>query len=91
MKRLKWLLLSLVFLSVLGIIGYAVILFGGQFVVDEEDLVPDATTTFETRDGEVIGKLYNENRIPVTLDDIPEHVQEAFIAIEDRRFMIMLG
>ncbi|TRM11853.1 PBP1A family penicillin-binding protein [Lentibacillus cibarius] len=86
MKRLKWLLLSFVFLVLLGIIGYAAILFGGNFVVDEEDLIPDATTTFETREGEVIGKLYNENRIPVTMDDIPEYVQKAFIAIEDRRF-----
>ncbi|GAA0438225.1 transglycosylase domain-containing protein [Lentibacillus halophilus] len=86
MKRLKWLLLSLLFLLVIGIIGYAVILFGGRFVVDEDDLILDATTTLETRNGEVIGKLYHENRIPVTLESIPDHVQEAFIATEDRRF-----
>ncbi|SFA81708.1 penicillin-binding protein 2A [Lentibacillus halodurans] len=86
MKKLKWLLLSLVFVLVSGIIGYVVILFGGGLIVDEENLVLDATTTVETSDGTVIGKLYKENRMPITLDKIPGHVQEAFISIEDRRF-----
>ncbi|MFD1360999.1 transglycosylase domain-containing protein [Lentibacillus salinarum] len=86
MKKLKWLSLSFIFLLVLGIIGYAVIVFGGGLIVDEDDLILDATTTIETSDGEVVGKLYDENRVPVALDDIPQHVQKAFIAIEDRRF-----
>ncbi|TFJ93541.1 transglycosylase domain-containing protein [Lentibacillus salicampi] len=86
MKKLKWLFLSFVFILMLGLIGYAVILFGGGLIVDEEDMVLDATTTIETNDGTVIGKLYDENRIPITLERIPEHVQEAFIAVEDRRF-----
>lgn len=86
MRRLKWLFLSFVFILLFGLVGYGAILFGGAFIVDEEDLILDATTTIETSDGEVIGKLYKENREPVTLNQIPEHVQQAFIAIEDRRF-----
>ncbi|MFC4559170.1 transglycosylase domain-containing protein [Virgibacillus kekensis] len=82
----KWLLLSLSFMLLLGLLGYAIILFGGNLVVDEENLVLDATTTIETEDGEVIGKLYNENRIPINIDRVPEHVKEAFVAVEDRRF-----
>ncbi|QKY68518.1 transglycosylase domain-containing protein [Lentibacillus sp. CBA3610] len=86
MKKLKWLLLSFVFVLALGAIGYGVILFGGALIVDEEGLTLDVTTTIETSDGTVIGKLYEENRIPIALEAIPEHVQEAFIAVEDRRF-----
>lgn len=86
MKKLKWLLISFVCILTLGLIGTVVVLFGGVFIVDEEEMILDATTTIETSDGTVIGKLYEENRIPITLDDIPEHVQEAFIAVEDKRF-----
>lgn len=37
-------------------------------------------------DGTVLARLYMENREDIPLDQIPEHVQEAFIAIEDERF-----
>ncbi|WP_077325003.1 transglycosylase domain-containing protein [Virgibacillus siamensis] len=86
MKKIKWLVLSFSIIIVLGLLGYAAVLFGGALVVDKEDLTLDATTTIETSDGKVIGKLYEENRIPVSIEKIPDHVQEAFVAIEDRRF-----
>lgn len=70
----------------LGITGYALILYGGKLVVDEQALVLDAATTIETKDGDIIGKIYHENRDPVDIEKIPEHVQNAFIAIEDNRF-----
>ena len=38
------------------------------------------------RDGSLIAWLYLENRVPVTLDQVPEHVQQAVVAIEDSRF-----
>jgi len=37
-------------------------------------------------DGTVLARLYMENREDIPLDQIPEHVQEAFIAIEDERY-----
>ncbi|MUV36579.1 Peptidoglycan glycosyltransferase [Lentibacillus sp. JNUCC-1] len=83
LKLSGWLMTCLI---LLGLIGYAVILYGGRWVVDDDALIPDAATIIETADGEEIGRVYTENRIPVTIDDIPAHVQEAFIAIEDRRF-----
>src|SRR5699024_4093443 len=75
-----------VFIIILALLGYATILFGGKWVVDDEKMVLDATTTIETADGDVIGELYQENRVPVDLGDLPEHVKNAFLAIEDRRF-----
>src|SRR5699024_8331971 len=74
MKKLKWLLLSLTFMLGMSIVGYAVILFGGGLSADDEDMILDATTTIETNDGMVSGKLYDENRIPVSLESIPHHV-----------------
>lgn len=90
-KNWKIWLYSSLFIMLLGLTGYAVIVYGGKLVVDEEDLVLDATTTIETSEGKVIWELYNEKRYPVDIDDIPNHVQNAFIAIEDKRFVEHAG
>ncbi len=84
--RLKIIAFSCLLIIFLGFIGYAAIVFGGRFVVDDDKFLLDATTTIETEEGQIIGRLYNENRKLTTLGDIPEHVRQAFIAIEDRRF-----
>ncbi|HLR40520.1 MAG TPA: transglycosylase domain-containing protein [Virgibacillus sp.] len=84
--KIKWLLFISAFIVAVALAGYAVILFGGNLVVDDEQLILDATTTIETADGKIVGELYNENRSLVAIEDIPDHVQKAFIAIEDRRF-----
>lgn len=85
-KKVKVILYSFLFMILLALISYAAIVFGGRFVVDDEKLLLDTTTTIETKDGKVIGRLYNENRMLTTLEEVPQHVKDAFIAIEDRRF-----
>ncbi len=50
------------------------------------DYQPKRVTTVYSRDGEVIGRFFLEQRFRVSLDRIPEHVQEAFISAEDGRF-----
>jgi membrane peptidoglycan carboxypeptidase len=37
-------------------------------------------------DGSLLAWLYSENRVPVALDDVPLHVRQALLAIEDARF-----
>ena len=39
-----------------------------------------------SRDGYLISEIGERRRIPVTYEDVPEHVVQAFIAAEDRRF-----
>lgn len=73
-------------LFILCLIGYTTIIYGGKLLVNEEKLTITPPTTIETPDGEIIWYLYDEFRLPVKLEQVPEHVQEAFIAIEDRRF-----
>ncbi|WJE16792.1 PBP1A family penicillin-binding protein [Halobacillus sp. ACCC02827] len=85
-KRLKWPGIVLGSFFLLALIGYMTILFGGRFVVEEEDLILNEMTTVETPDGDVIERIYTENRQVVPISQIPEHVQEAFIAVEDSRF-----
>lgn len=53
----------------------------------DETLIPDAASQFYDINGNVIyTTLSEERRVPVSIDKIPKHVQQAFIAIEDNRF-----
>lgn len=85
-KKVKLFLWVVVALLLLGLVGFGTIIYGGKLVVNEEDLILDATTTIETSNGEVIDTLYNENRSLVSIEQVPAHLIDAFIAIEDRRF-----
>ena len=49
------------------------------------DLPPTRTRMLDA-DGGLIATLFLENRVNVRLDQVPEHVQQAVIAIEDSRF-----
>lgn len=84
--KMKWPLLMITIVFLLGLIGYFIILYGGKLVIDEEKFILDSKTSIETTEGKKIGELYHENRTLITLDQVPKHVQDAFVAIEDVRF-----
>ncbi len=44
-----------------------------------------------SRDGHLISEIGERRRIPITFDDVPEHVVNAFVAAEDRRFFVHPG
>lgn len=46
----------------------------------------DVTTTFLDKDGNVIGRLFTEDRIVLTREQIPDRMRDAILAVEDRRF-----
>lgn len=47
----------------------------------------DQTSFIYSDNGTLIKELHGEvNRIPVSIDEVPRHVQHAFVAIEDERF-----
>ena len=54
--------------------------------VDAIDAQPEMATLVYSADGELIGEFYLQKRRVVLLERIPEHVRQAFIAAEDRRF-----
>ena len=51
-----------------------------------ENYQPSQITTVYAKDGEVIAEFFIERREIVSLSDIPDHLKNAFIAVEDHRF-----
>ncbi len=47
---------------------------------------PPTVTVVYDRKGRILGEIYEERRYVVPLDEIPEHVQHAFLAAEDAGF-----
>jgi 1A family penicillin-binding protein len=47
---------------------------------------PEQTSKLLSHDGRLVVEIGLERRTPVALDALPEHVPQAFIAIEDKRF-----
>jgi 1A family penicillin-binding protein len=47
---------------------------------------PQQTSKIFSHDGRLITELGIERRTPVSIDALPKHVPQAFIAVEDRRF-----
>lgn len=81
-------------IGIIGAIGlYIFIIVSGQsFLMDNIDKLDlnEATTLYDS-DGNRLMRLYVENRENVTLDEVPEKLQAAFIATEDKRFSSHIG
>ncbi len=70
----------------LALIGYISIIFLGHYVIDEKKLILHASSKIVDQNGDEVASLYTENREPVSINEIPKQVREAFIAVEDKRF-----
>lgn len=90
-RHWKWLIGIIGIMVILSVSGYFFIIYGGSMIIDDEDLILDEATTIEAADGSVLKKVYDENRTPVDIDKVPDHVQDAFVAIEDKRFFEHAG
>jgi penicillin-binding protein 1A len=89
-KQVRWFWKAFVY-SIIGII--LLFLFAswglfGEMPSFEKLENPDSNVATEiiSSDGEIIGKFYAENRVPVKFDDLPQHLVNALIATEDERF-----
>ncbi|ENH95584.1 penicillin-binding protein 1 [Gracilibacillus halophilus YIM-C55.5] len=91
MKQYRWLTIAVTAMFLLAVFGYLFIIFGGRFIFDEEAVILPTRSTIVTDDGTEIGKIYSENRAYVDIEDIPDHVQSAFLAVEDQRFFDHAG
>lgn len=87
LKRLLWLVLLL---SSIGIAAVAAFYFHLEKGLPDVSTLKD--TTWETplrvysADGELMSEFGNVKRIPLQLEQIPQQMQQAFLAIEDSRF-----
>lgn len=85
-----------VFISVIMVSLTSVLVFGiSSYYYFSHDLpsidnlknyAPPTVTKFYSDDGEIIGEFFIEKREVVSLDRIPSHLIQAFIAGEDARF-----
>ncbi len=87
-------------IGVLGLLGviaavslYIAILVSGHQALEDNMKMMEMAESSIILDSEntEIKRLYKENRVLVSLDDVPDQVQHAFIATEDKRFMEHAG
>jgi len=71
---------------VIAVGSYALALIAGSILVDEDKLDFPETTTLVDENGEELGRLFTEDRENISINEVPDHVQEAFLAVEDHRF-----
>lgn len=98
-RQIRWarliLLVALLVITVGGGIaaGFVAGALRAMPAVDVMDIPQARLTSFMyDRNGQPVTELFNEqNRIPVDIDDLPEYVPDAFIAIEDERFQRHFG
>ena len=84
-----WLLFLTGILIVVGVFGMAAMGFLGPMPPLEqlENPKTNLATQILSSDGVVLGKFYfNDNRTPITYDELPQNMVEALIATEDERY-----
>ncbi len=81
---------ALAILGGIGLLAGALVLRPYRLRAAEYDLAEVRKVETESvvydRNGEVLGSLFTENRRPVSLDGLPNHLLQAVIATEDSRF-----
>lgn len=99
-KKLSFLRLFIVVVLLIAFIGVgAGIGIVAAFVKDAPDIsqkdiltIRQSSIVYEEETGEQVARIHAEvDRVLVSLDRVPEHVQNAFIAIEDERFRKHFG
>lgn len=98
-RRLLRVLIVLFGFSAVGAIGASAGIIGAYYFVQPG--LPAAETIRHiplqvplrifSRDGHLISEIGERRRIPITFDEVPEHVVNAFVAAEDRRFFVHPG
>ena len=84
-RSYQFILLSIV-LVFLAIIIYLYKQLPSPNNLTAEENFPVSTQIFD-RNGTLLYEIYgNENRIPVSIDDLPTHILQATVAIEDKKF-----
>jgi penicillin-binding protein 1A len=97
--RLARFLIVLAALGALGGIGVVAGVIGAYYYVEPglpaartiRDIPLQVPLRIFSRDGRLISEIGERRRIPVSYEQIPQHVVEAFVAAEDQRFFAHPG
>ena len=79
-------MISVTALTVFGVASYFYFTHNLPSIETLKNYKPSTVTKIFSEDGEVIGEFFYEKREVVSLDRIPNHLIQAFIAGEDARF-----
>ncbi len=79
-------MVSLTSLVVFGAASYFYFSHGLPSIENLKNYQPPTVTKFYSEDGELIGEFFIEKREVVSLERIPNHLIQAFVAGEDARF-----
>lgn len=89
-KRHRWVMIPFFTISAIAIIATVMILILSQDLPSLQDLEkagdPYLVTRLYSADGKVMKELFRQKRIKVPLDRMPDHLIQATIASEDRKF-----
>lgn len=93
-RWLRWLLItgallivvSLTAGSIIAVVTYRKLAAGLPSITELENYQPSLVTKVFARDGQLIADFFIERRFLVPLDEIPLHMQQATLAVEDARF-----
>ena len=87
MRRLSRiaLILTLIFvLTAAGAIGFLAVTVAGMG--DIPDVQTPLTSTFYDQNNEIVTTRFEQNRFAVPLEQVPDTLKQAFVAVEDHRF-----
>lgn len=73
-------------LMVFGVASYVFFTHDLPSIESLRNYKPPSITRFFSEEGEVIGEFFTEKREVISLDRIPDHLIQAFVAGEDARF-----
>lgn len=88
---LKWILFVIVATLFLIMGGCSAVILAGNYAIDEDKLVMPQTSVFLDDQNEAFGQQAEEDREYVRIDEMPDYLGEAFIAVEDKRFFNHYG
>ena len=77
---------SITLLMVFGVASYFYFAHDLPSIETLKNYKPSTVTKIFSEDGEIIGEFFYEKREVVSLDRIPNHLIQAFVAGEDARF-----
>ncbi|MCK5819241.1 MAG: PBP1A family penicillin-binding protein [Psychromonas sp.] len=95
LKCFKRIFFAFVAMGLLGLISLAVIYFSIKSSLPSVAAIKETKLQVPLKiysvNGELISQYGEKRRIPLTIDEVPKHLKEAFIATEDRRFYSHIG
>ncbi|WP_258098430.1 penicillin-binding protein 1A [Marinoscillum pacificum] len=88
MRKKIWIAIGLVLLCSFLILATTIRIKMGKIPSEKDLLAINQQTASEiySSDGQILGRIFAENRTNVSFDEIPKNFQDALIATEDARF-----